>query len=101
MRRRYGSGLTKIMYVGAGVFLAVLLIGAIKAPFVVQKMQGSNYLFSEQSELQEFASALQESEIPYQKVSDTGINVSEEWKERAEEIYEEVMESVNDYPSPK
>ncbi len=96
MRRRYGSGLTKIMCVGSGVLLAVLLIGVIKAPLAVQKMQGSNYHFSEQSELREFASALTESEIPYKKVSDTGINVSHEWKEQAEEIYEKLMESVNE-----
>ena len=34
MRRRYGSGLTKIMCAGSGVLLAVLLIGAIKMPLV-------------------------------------------------------------------
>ena len=67
MRRRYGSGLTKIMCAGSGVLLAVLLIGAIKMPLVVQKMR-----------------------------SDTGINVSDEWKEQAEEIYEKFMESANE-----
>lgn len=88
MRRRYGSGLTKIMCAGSGVLLAVLLIGAIKMPLVVQKMRGNNYHFSEQSELREFASALNEIKIPYREISDTGINVSDEWKEQAEEIYE-------------
>ena len=91
MRRRYGSGLTKIMCAGSGVLLAVLLIGAIKMPLVVQKMRGNNYHFSEQSELREFASALNEI-----KISDTGINVSDEWKEQAEEIYEKFMESANE-----
>ena len=78
MRRRYGSGLTKIMCAGSGVLLAVLLIGAIKMPLVVQKMRGNNYHFSEQSELREFASALNEIKIPYREISDTGINVSDE-----------------------
>ena len=96
MRRRYGSGLTKIMCAGSGVLLAVLLIGAIKMPLVVQKMRGNNYHFSEQSELREFASALNEIKIPYREISDTGINVSDEWKEQVEEIYEKFMESANE-----
>ena len=96
MRRRYGSGLTKIMCAGSGVLLAVLLIGEIKMPLVVQKMRGNNYHFSEQSELREFASALNEIKIPYREISDTGINVSDEWKEQAEEIYEKFMESANE-----
>ena len=96
MRRRYGSGLTKIMCAGSGVLFAVLLIGAIKMPLVVQKMRGNNYHFSEQSELREFASALNEIKIPYREISDTGINVSDEWKEQAEEIYEKFMESANE-----
>lgn len=95
MRRRYGSGLTKIMCAGSGVLLAVLLIGAIKMPLVLQKMRGNNYHFSEQSELRGFVSALNESKISYKEISDTGINVSDEWKGQAEEIYEKLMESVN------
>ena len=44
----------------------------------------------------EFASALNEIKIPYREISDTGINVSDEWKEQAEEIYEKFMESANE-----
>ena len=65
-------------------------------PLVVQKMRGNNYHFSEQSELREFASALNEIKIPYREISDTGINVSDEWTEQAEEIYEKFMESANE-----
>lgn len=93
--RRYQKGLTKTIF-----FLSVLLMlsvfaGLIKVPFIVKEMEGNNYLFSDKTELQAFENALSQSDVPYEAISDTTICVEDTWKERAEQIYEEFMESEN------
>lgn len=95
MNNRVGYILNKIMFGVSGLFLVILLVGLIKAPFIVKKMEGSNYLFSDKIEMQMFETILNENGIPYEVLSDTGVSISDDWKRQAEIIYEEFMEAEN------
>lgn len=79
-----------------GCFVSSVAYRSNKDAFGCTEDARKQLSFSEQSELREFASALNEIKIPYREISDTGINVSDEWKEQAEEIYEKFMESANE-----
>lgn len=95
MNNRFGDSLNKIMFGVSGIFFVILLVGLIKASFIVKKMEGSNYLFSDKIEMQTFETFLNENGIPYEVLSDTGVSVSNDWKRQAEIIYDEFMEDEN------
>lgn len=96
MSSKYSNGLIKIMFGASGLFLVILFAGLIKAPFVVKKMEGSNYLFSDKAEMRMFETVLDENEIPYETISDSGISIPKNWKHQAEEMYEKFMEEENE-----
>lgn len=82
-------GITKAICYGASIILIVLILGFVVAPTVTNQMNNTqNYCFSDMTELQMFEQKLNEGKVPFSRLSDTTVNVSKEYEEEADNIYQ-------------
>lgn len=89
MKRHLHFGLTNIMFWLSGIFITVLIIGMLSAPFITRKMKDNTYSFSDRADIQLFEKALDDKDIPYNILSDTTISIPADWKDAGEEVYSE------------
>ena len=82
-------GIIKGICYGASIILIVLILGFMIIPTVTNKMNNTqNYCFSDMTELQLFEQKLNEGKVPFSRLSDTTVNVSNEYEKEADNIYQ-------------
>ena len=84
---------TKLMFVCSSIILVLLLIGFIIFPFISGKMENSNYCLTDFSEMSSFEDSLIDKGVPYEKISDTVINVPKEWSAVADDLFQDYNKS--------
>lgn len=82
-------GIIKGICYGSSIILIVLILGFMIIPTVTNKMNNTqNYCFSDMTELQLFEQKLNEGKVPFSRLSDTTVNVSNEYEKEADNIYQ-------------
>lgn len=56
-------------------------------------MENSNYCLSDFSEMSSFEDSLIDKGVPYEKISDTVINVPKEWSAVADDLFQDYNKS--------
>lgn len=83
-------GITKIIGCLLSVFIVWVIIGLIIVP---HKMNNTtNYCFSDKSEVLIFEQKLKDEDISFSQISDTTINIVNDNKEKADNIYNQLFE---------
>lgn len=84
------SGITKIIGCLSSVFIVWVIIGLIIVP---HKMNNTtNYCFSDKSEVLIFEQKLKEENISFSQISDTTVNIINDNREKADNIYNQIFE---------
>ena len=79
------------MFVASSFLLIIIMSGLLASGKVKGQMENQNYLLSSTEEQKIFEQMLNENEIPYERVSDTSFSVKEEWKDKADDIFDKFL----------
>lgn len=83
---------TKLMFLCSSIILLFLLIGFLVSLSIKPRMKNTNYGFSDSVQLSSFENSLSEEGIPFARISNTVICVSEEWTTDADIIFQKYNE---------